>query len=163
MKYFQAHTTIAPAKDFHLTDAEYEDFVKYAASKQWDARSAAEVELDELKKAAQRDAIYENFKSDFNALSNKLNVGKAEMMHIKRAEIQELLEAQIVTKYYYNTQSKVIDLRSDDQLYKSVDRWISGRTDQVLKTEAKANAKAGDNARPGVDLTDTASEEASEL
>ena len=163
LKYFQAHPTIAPAKDFHLTDAEYEDFVKYAASKQWDARSAAEVELDELKKAAQRDVIYENFKSDFDALSNKLNVGKAEMMHIKRAEIQELLEAQIVIKYYYNTQSKVIDLRSDDQLYKSIDRWISGRTDQVVKTEAKANAKAGDNAKPGVDLTDTASEEASEL
>jgi carboxyl-terminal processing protease len=129
LKYFKEHESIAPAKDFHLTDAEYEDFVKYAVDRKWDARSAAEVELDELKKAAQNDAIYENFKADFDALSTKLNVGKAEMMRMKRAEIKEILEAQIVSKYYFSNQSKVIDLRTDDQLYNSIDRWISGRTD----------------------------------
>ena len=120
--YFLKHETID--RDFHLTDAEYEDFVKYAATQDFDARTAAQTALDQLIKAAQAEDLYDNYKEEIEALQKKVNMDKETVLRAKKAEILPLVEQEIVTCYYFNRASVPVALRYDAQLRDAVDRWV---------------------------------------
>ena len=122
IEYFLAHET-ADA-DFHLTDAEYEDFVQYAAAQDFDARTAAQTALDRLVEAARSEDLYETFEAEIKALQEKVNMDKVEILRAKKAEIVPLVEQEIVTCYYFNRASVPVALRYDEQLRKAVDSWM---------------------------------------
>lgn len=54
IEYYKKHKEIASPSEFALTEEEYEEFVKYAAQKEFDSRSAAAAQLDQMLKAAKR-------------------------------------------------------------------------------------------------------------
>ena len=122
IEYFNAHETID--RDFHMTDAEYEDFVQYAATQDFDARTASQTALDGLIKAAEAENLYDNFKDEIEALQRKVNMDKAEILRAKKDEILPLVEQEIVTCYYFNRASVPIALRYDQQLREAVGRWL---------------------------------------
>lgn len=122
IEYFIAHESID--RDFHLTDAEYEDFVKYAAAQDFDARTAAQTALDQLIKAAQSEDLYDNYKDEIEALQKKVNMDKATVLRAKKAEILPLVEQEIVTRYYFNRAAVPVALRYDAQLREAVDKWL---------------------------------------
>ncbi|MCR5710802.1 MAG: S41 family peptidase [Bacteroidales bacterium] len=122
IEYFKKHETID--RDFHLTDAEYEDFVAYASEQEFDARSAAQTALDRLIEAAKSEDLYDNFKAEIEALQKKVNMDKAEILRAKKAEILPLVEQEIVTCYYFNRASVAVGLRYDEQVREAVDKWL---------------------------------------
>ncbi len=121
IEYFLAHETIDP--DFHMTDAEYEDFVTYAAAQDFDARTAAQTALDQLIKAAQAEDLYDNYKQEIEVLQKKVNMDKATVLRTKKDEIRPIVEQEIVTCYYFNRASVPVALRYDEQLREAVARW----------------------------------------
>ena len=123
IEYFLKHETID--RDFHLTDAEYEDFVQYAAAQDFDARTAAQTALDQLIKAAQSEDLYDNYKEEIEALQKKVNMDKEAVLRAKKAEILPMVEQEIVTCYYFNRASVPIGLRYDEQLREAVDKWLA--------------------------------------
>lgn len=125
IEYFLKHETID--RDFHLTDAEYEDFVKYAATQDFDARTAAQTALDQLIKAAQSEELYDNYKEEIEALQKKVNMDKETVLRAKKAEILPLVEQEIVTCYYFNRASVPVALRYDTQLRDAVDKWLENK------------------------------------
>ena len=125
LEYYKTHPQIAPAAGFHLTDAEYEAFVEYAAGKEFDARSAAEAVLDNLTQAATQDGLYDRFKTEIEALKAKVQMDKRTMLRLKKDEILPLLESEIVVKYYYPGSGRVITLRSDTALDEALDKWLT--------------------------------------
>ena len=121
IEYFIAHESID--RDFHLTDAEYEDFVQFAATQDFDARTAAQTALDGLIKAAEAENLYDNFKDEIEALQRKVNMDKVEILRAKKDEILPLVEQEIVTCYYFNRASVPVALRYDQQLREAVEKW----------------------------------------
>jgi len=119
--YYIAHETID--RDFHLTDAEYEEFVEYAAAQDFDARTAAQTALDQMIRAAKSEDLYDNYKEEIEALQQKVNMDKATVLRAKKAEILPLVEQEIVTRYYFNGASVPIGLRYDEQLREAVTQW----------------------------------------
>ena len=122
IEYFIAHETID--RDFHLTDAEYEDFVRYAAGQDFDARTAAQTALDQMIKAAQAEDLYDNYKDEIEALQQKVNMDKETVLRAKKDEILPLVEQEIVTCYYFNRASVPVGLRYDEQLREAVEKWL---------------------------------------
>lgn len=122
IEYFLAHESIDC--DFHLSDAEYEDFVRYASAQDFDARTAAQTALDQLIKAAQSEDLYDNYKDEIEALQKKVNMDKETVLRTKKDEIRPLLEQEIVTCYYFNRASVPVALRYDDQLREAVNKWL---------------------------------------
>lgn len=123
IEYYLKHKTID--RDFHLTDAEYEDFVAYAAAQDFDARTAAQTALDQMIRAAKAEDLYDNYKEEIEALQKKVNMDKAAVLRAKKAEILPLVEQEIVTCYYFNRASVPVALRYDEQLREAVDKWVS--------------------------------------
>lgn len=123
VEYFMKHKTIAPADKFKLGDGEYEEFVKFAADKNFDQRSSAEVIFDRLLNEAKSDGMYEDSKEQYDNLAKKLKLSKEEMLRLKRDEIKLLLEENIVQKYYYIKGRMECSIRSDIQLHEAVAKW----------------------------------------
>lgn len=123
IEYYKKHTSIAPAGEFRMSDADYEDFVKFAATQDFDVRSSAQTALDALIKIAESDKLYDSYKAEIEALKAKLNLDKESSLRARKAEIQPLVEREIVEKFYFNRASTVVSLRNDPQLDAALDKW----------------------------------------
>ena len=121
IEYYKKHPSIAAPSEFVLTDAEYEDFVAFASKKEFDSRSAAQAQLDQMLKAAKNEDLYEPYKEAFDALEKSLKISKEEMLRIKKAEFKPLLEEEIVYKYYYTPGRVESIIRNDVQLHNTLD------------------------------------------
>ena len=123
IKYFKEHESIPAAEDFHISDAEYEDFVKFAEGKDFDSRCGASAVLGQLEDAARSDGLYEQYSKEIEALKSKVDMDKRTMLTVKKDEIRPLLEDEIVVKYHYNRGGEIIRLRYDTQLFEALDKW----------------------------------------
>lgn len=121
--YYASHPRIASPADFRLSDYEYADFVDYASGRNFDSRSAAQVQIDQMIRSAKEEGLYERSKGQFDALTESLNLSKAQILNMKREEIQPLVEEEIVSKYYLIPGKVEAIVRTDKQLQKAVEKW----------------------------------------
>ena len=99
--YVNAHPTIAPAKDFHLTDAEFEQFRQRVLQSNFTYDRSTGKYLDELEKYARFEGYYDNAREEFQQLRAKLKHDTAHDLDYNRDALKRLLESDIVGVYYY--------------------------------------------------------------
>ncbi len=116
ISYFKDHLTIAPAAKFELTAAEYEDFVKFAAKKEFDSRTASDVDMDKFIATTKKEGLYNDFKGEIDALEKRVKLSKEDVLKRNAAEIKSLLEEEIVNRYYYQRGRIESILRNDLQV-----------------------------------------------
>ncbi len=100
-KYKREHETIATAKDFKLSEADWQLFVAYAASKEVDYSTQTEKQLEELKKKAEAEKYFESIKGEYETLKKNLQHDKKSDIQKQRQEITAMIEREIVQRYYY--------------------------------------------------------------
>jgi len=123
VQYYKNHKTISVPATFSLTDAEYDDFVKFASKKNFDPRSSAGIQLEQMIKAAKAEDLYDLNKSGFDLLQKNLVMSKEQILKVKRDEIKPVVEQEIVGKYYYTGGKVESLLRSDEQLHKAIEKF----------------------------------------
>ncbi|MBQ9655233.1 MAG: S41 family peptidase [Prevotella sp.] len=115
--YIARHPSIAPAKDFHLTDADYEEFKQRVAKAGFTYDQLSKKQLSELEKAVRFEGYYDDAKAEFEALKAKIDHHDLNSdLERRREEIQQLLEQDIVGAYYYQGGQMQIGLRNDKML-----------------------------------------------
>lgn len=119
-EYRIKHESIAPAKDFSLTDDEYEDFVHFLSDKDYDYKTESENLLEDLEKAAKEDKYFDDVKAEYQALKEKLHYNKKDDLYKFKDEIRQVLEGEIVTRYYYQTGQVEISMRNDPVLEEAI-------------------------------------------
>ena len=119
LKYVVEHPSIAPVDDFRFTD--YEDFVAFAADKQFDYRSSARALFDEVKKNLSEDGLTDATAEEVAALEKKLNMDKETFLRLKQEEIVPFIEEEIVVRYYFQEAGIRVRTRYDDQLQKALE------------------------------------------
>lgn len=115
IEYSKRHLSIETPSKFSLTTQEYNQFVEWAADKEFDHRSAARVEFDKVVKVAKEEGNYNQNREVFEALASKLEKSKKEFLLENIGEIKNLLEEEIVNRYYYQRGRSEIILRNDLQ------------------------------------------------
>ncbi|MBR5855732.1 MAG: S41 family peptidase [Bacteroidales bacterium] len=120
LKYYASNLSISPAGEFELSDSEYEEFIEYAASRNFDSRTAAQVEFERMVKSAKNEDLYEMNKAEFEALSNKINLSKEQLLRAKKEEIKPLIEEEIAHKFYFSSGRIESIIRNDEQLKKAI-------------------------------------------
>lgn len=126
VEYYKHHEEIEPADRFHLTDAEYEDFVQYASAIDFDSRSMAYIEMQEVLRQAQKEGLLDENKQLKETLENALaalSESKEEFLINNKALICPLLEDEIVLKYFYTRGGAESALRTDEQLHQALKSW----------------------------------------
>jgi carboxyl-terminal processing protease len=117
--YYKNHDKIEAPSKFTLTEAEYEDFVNYAVDKNFDYRTASEIEFDQLVTIAKREGLYESLKNVMDPLEIKVKLGKREVLTVNKKEIKTLLEEEICNRYYYQRGRIASIIRNDEVLQKA--------------------------------------------
>lgn len=115
-KYRSAHATIAPAKDFKLTDAEYDDFVAYLGDKEYDYTTKTEKALEDFKNDAKADKSIDLIGADIDALKAKIAHNKKDDLVKFKAEIKQFLEEEIASRYYFQNGRLEAALKDDPEL-----------------------------------------------
>ena len=116
-EYIAKHPTIAAATDFHLTDADYDDFKQRVIKAGFTYDQVSKKQYEELVKAAKFEGYYDDAKAEFEALKAKIDHHDlARDLECHRAEIQQLLEQDIVGAYYYQGGQLQLGLRNDKAL-----------------------------------------------
>ena len=139
--YIAKHPTIAPAKDFHLTDADYADFKQRVVKAGFTYDQVSKKQYEELVKVAKFEGYYDEAKAEFEALKVKLDhhdISKDLDQH--RTEIQHMIEQDIISAYYYQ-KGQVEAMLQYDKTVKEVERILNtpGEYERVLTPKNENN------------------------
>lgn len=135
--YIAKHPTIAAPKDFHLTDADYEDFKQRVVKAGFIYDQVSKKQYEELVKVAKFEGYYDEAKSEFEALKAKIDHHDIRRdLDLNRQEIQHMLEQDIISAYYYQAGQLEAALQYDKTL-KEAERVLNtpGEYERVLKGE----------------------------
>ena len=135
--YIAKHPTIAAPKDFHLTDADYEDFKQRVVKAGFTYDQVSKKQYEELVKVAKFEGYYDEAKSEFEALKAKIDHHDIRRdLDLHRQEIQHMLEQDIISAYYYQAGQLEAALQYDKTL-KEAERVLNtpGEYERVLKGE----------------------------
>ena len=116
VKYHHDHPTIKPAREFRLTDAEYQDFVKWAGDKDYDYTTQVEKDLGTLEASAKKEKYFDQIQSQLQALKSKMSHSKDADMKTFQSEIKMLLEQEIAGQYYLQKGIKESTFGTDPDL-----------------------------------------------
>ena len=111
--YVASHKTIAPARDFEISDEDYEDFKKKAIESGFQYDRESSKLLKQLKKVAEFEGYYNRAKAEFDALEKKLAHDLSVELDHHKQEVKQAISSDIVACYYYQTGVIENSLRSD--------------------------------------------------
>lgn len=118
--YIAKHPTIAPAKSFALTDADYEEFKSRVLATNFTYDRETEKYLKDLVKLAKFEGYYDDAKGEFEALQKKLTHNVAKDLDFNKEAIKQILENDIVAAYYYQGGAIENSLRYDKQVKEAI-------------------------------------------
>lgn len=118
--YCRRHETIPAVDDFHYGDADFEDFVAFAKTQDFDYRSSAKTYFDQMKKQLEKDGLVESMSQELNALEKSLEMDKERFIRLKKDEIIPFIEEEIATRYWFQEAGVKVRLRYDQQLQQAL-------------------------------------------
>ena len=116
LKFVREHDTIPALEQFHFTDEDFEDFIEFAKTQDFDYRSGARTLFDQMKKELETDGLKDAMNQELEALGKALDMDKEKFIRLKKDEIIPFIEEEIAVRYYYQEAGIRIRLRYDKQL-----------------------------------------------
>ena len=116
IKYVREHDSIPALADFRFSDEDFEDFISFAKTQEFDYRSSAETLFDKMKKELEEDGLAGTMSAELDALEKAIEIDKEAFIRLKKEEIRPFLEEEIAVRYYYQEAGIIVRLRYDRQL-----------------------------------------------
>ena len=114
--YRDSHAKIGDTKEFTLSDADYNDFVKYLADKNYNYTTSSEKLLTSLKTEATKEKQFNEIQAEYDVLKSKLMVSKKNDLQQHKAEIKQVLENEIASRYYFERGRYEVNFKYDKEL-----------------------------------------------
>ena len=118
--YCRRHDSIPAVDDFHFSDKDFEDFINFAKTQEFDYRSSAKTLYDQMKKELEKDGLADAMSEELNALEKALEMDKERFIRLKKDEIIPFIEEELATRYWFQEAGVKVRLRYDDQLKKAL-------------------------------------------
>ena len=111
---------------FSITDADYEDFVKFMADKDVPYESQTRMALELLQRKAKEERYDSNFAEDLKQIESKLKDQKADNLRTYRKEIMDLINGDVVLRHNYYAGVVEHNLVGDSAVIKAVELLRDG-------------------------------------
>lgn len=119
-EYHASNKEISGADNFHLSDAEYLVFKNYVVNAKLNYTSLAEESLNKLKDVAEKEGVFEDIKMEYENTLVKVRANQDADLEKRRDEITELLESEIVSRYYYQKGRTINSFQHDPVVLKAI-------------------------------------------
>jgi len=143
-QYYWAHPDIKSPSQFIFTDQDYTDFRNFLLGRKFDYKTGTEQSLNELINNAKKEKYYDLHKDLFNEIEKDITHLLDQDLSIFKPEIKELLEEEIVGRYFYDEGAIAWTIKNDDQVNKAIEilnnkekysSILSGKTGSQLITQ----------------------------
>ncbi|HWA32970.1 MAG TPA: S41 family peptidase [Cyclobacteriaceae bacterium] len=119
--YASKHPTIAEARNFSLSDAEYAEFVSWMKTKEYNYRSPTELRLSQLSEEAKAERFYTDLKPQIDQIQSRLADNRRNDLTTYKDQIKLLLEEDIVARYYMERGQAEVSFRQDPEIKICID------------------------------------------
>ena len=141
-QYRNRHSSIVAARDFHLSESDWNDFTAFIADKDYDYTTKSEKSLEELKKNSEDEKYLDALRSGIDELKQKLAHDKKEDVEKNRAEISGIIEQEIVSRYYFQTGKIEASFKDDLEIQKALEVLANPSTvSTILNGTFKASSE----------------------
>ena len=124
-KFAYENETIAQPEDFEISDEIYTQFSAFVKESSFEYESQSEGEFEELIKTAKREKYFGLAEAEFEALKVKLEPNLDKDLVEFKSEISELLEDEIVSRYYYQKGAIRAAINDDKGIIKAIEELNS--------------------------------------
>ncbi len=114
--YISRHPSITAPEKFHITDADYAEFKRRVAESGFKYDRETSRLYDDLVKMARFEGYYDDAKAEFAALKERLQHNLERELDNNRKIIQELIESEIITAYYFQRGAIAASIGADTQV-----------------------------------------------
>ena len=138
LNYHYTHEDIGPARDFELSDAEYDEFVAWLEDKEYDYTTKVENTIENLAEYAKKEKYFDNIKVELELLEKKVAHDKESDLIEFKDEITSMIEQKIVENYYLMDGHFESSFKHDVQVQAAIDVLEDGsRYGELLTVSAK--------------------------
>lgn len=127
-EYKLKHHSIAPAKEFRITDEIYQDFTKFVKTKNLAYETFTEKQIKNLKTSVENDKFSDKINKQISNLEQSVKEEKANDLVRYRKEISQLLQMEIVERYYAQKGRIENSLSIDPDLNKAIEILNNDKT-----------------------------------
>lgn len=119
-EYKLSHESIASPKEFKLSDEDYKSFENYLSDKDYAYTTESEDLLAALEKTTKEEKYFDDVKSEYELLKQKLSHHKNDDLNKFKEEITIILETELVARYYYQKGQVEVSLKNDPYLDEAI-------------------------------------------
>jgi len=127
-KYSNENESIPQPEEFVVNDDIYTQFSEFIKENNFDYESQSQDEFDALVKSAKREKYFGLAEAEFDALKAKLEPNLDKDLKLFKEEISELLEDEIVSRYYYQKGAIRAAIHNDKGVLKAIEELKSATT-----------------------------------
>jgi carboxyl-terminal processing protease len=120
-EFRQKNASISSADKFKLSDNDISEFKNFVLKQEFSYTSSSEELLKKLKETIEKEGDYEGLKSDIESMISKVKVSKDKDFEKAKNEIINLLEVEIVSRYFYENGRIINSFTSDKSIVKSIE------------------------------------------
>lgn len=118
--YAGKNSNINDVQSFQITDADFNDFVKFANSKGFIYNSKTELYIKNLERKAKEEKYYDVIKNDLANLKQKFTQEKINILRRYKPAIKDLIEREIASRYFYERGRVEVGLANDDEVKEAI-------------------------------------------
>lgn len=133
-QYARTHSKIEPADKFCIDDSTYQEFIDFVKKEKFSYTTESERMISKLKEIAASESYLEAVQTQLNQLESELIEYKQNDLSKHRNEIEELLNVEIVTRYYYQKGKIKAALKNDPELKKAIEILLDQKLYKSLLT-----------------------------
>lgn len=123
---------IAEAKEFTISDEEYEKFKEFVKSKKFEYDRMSEKSMKQLKEIMEFEGYMKSSEEEFKALEAKLVPDLERDLNTFKTDIMQMINAEIVKRYYYQKGEFAANMKYDAGLKKALE--VMNDTELYKKT-----------------------------
>ncbi len=144
-RYYWSHPAPESPSQFSLTDQDYADFASFLKERNFSYKTITETSLNELIVSAKREKYYELHKDLFGELEKDIAHNLDQDLTNFRDEITDLVEEEIIGRYFYEEGAIAWSVKKDEQILKALEilndkgkygSILSGKSLPVLRANA---------------------------
>lgn len=106
---------------YRFDDQAYQEFVDFMADKEVPWQSEALQRWKEFKKALEKERVPEDIAPQMAQIEENINISTADNLQLYKAELQEIIENQIVSRYCYGRGGIEHGLAGDHELQQAIE------------------------------------------
>jgi len=120
-QFYRENDSIVSVSEFFVDSLLYEDFKQFLKDKEYEYQTTTEMAIEDLIEEAEDEKYFEELQAQIEVLEQQMRESKNNDIDRFKDEISQVLESELITRYFYQKGSIESSIKYDDEVKKAVE------------------------------------------